>query len=407
MKREYIKDDITLGLVIDWKKIQKQLLELGIPSESVYIPSLPIESANYFVELSMRSVGKTTQYLLIGLLLYKEYGIRTEYVRTGPDMTTPKNIGHLYDTIIEFGYLPKIFGDKYNDIAYLAGQWHLIKRKEDGEILSRDPEECCHCHNLSAKHVDESKSSYNSPRGDWIILDEFIPVNGITPDGEFLRWSQLLKTIKRDRMSTKIIMCANTINKHNLYFKEMCIRRAVLDIKLGEHKIITTPKGTPVYVHFIGLNKAATDKRQVINNLYFGFDNPHLASIVGGAEWEISNYPHLPKADTLEERTKISRPYYFKFFDDILVLEFFKSSKLGNYAFLYEKTKPLDPEDDNRIYTLETKTDIRERFGFSRSDPLDNYIMYMYNTKQMYYATNEVGNIFDNYIKAYKQGGYT
>lgn len=402
----YINDDVTAGIVIDWKKIQKQLMALGIPEDDVYIPSLPIESANYFVELSMRSIGKTTQYLLIGLLLYKEYGIRTEYIRTRSEMTEKKNIDNLYNVIIQFGYLKKIFGGKWDSMTYLAGQWHLVRHGEDGEIEERDPEICCFCHNLSAKHVDNMKSSYNSPLGDWIVFDEFIPVNGITPEGEFLRFAQLLSTIKRMRKSTKIIMCANTINKHNSYFQEMNIRRSVQDLKIGESKVVTTPKGTPVYVHLIGLNKAITDKRQFINNLYFGFDNPHLTSVVGGAEWEISNYPHLPKEEIGEDRRKISKEYYFKFLDEVLTLQVCKSDLLGTYGFMFEKTKPI-PEDLNcRIYTLDTKTEKRERFGFSHGDPVDKFLIMLYDTKQMFFATNEVGNIFENFILSYKQGGY-
>lgn len=400
---KYINNDVTAGIVIDWKKIQKQLIALGIP-EDVYIPSLQIESANYFIELSMRSVGKTTQYLLIGLLLYKEYGIRTEYIRTRSEMTEKKNIDNLFNVIIQYGYLEKIFEGKWDSMTYLAGQWHFVKHDEKGEISERDPNICCYCHNLSAKHVDNMKSSYNSPLGDWVIFDEFIPVNGITPDGEFLRFAQLLSTIKRLRKSTKIIMCANTINKHNLYFQEMNIRRAILEMKTGEQKIVTTPKGTPVYVHLIGLNKAITDKRQYVNNLYFGFDNPHLTSIVGGAEWEISNYPHLPKKEETEERKKLSHTYFFKYMDDVISFEVYKSSVLGTYGFLYGKTTPIPDDYSGRIYTLDTKTDRRERYGFSHKDKIDNFIMMLYVTKQVFYATNEVGNLFEQFILNYKEG---
>lgn len=398
MKNKYINDDITAGIVIDWKLIQKKLLELGIPSGDVYIPSLPIESANYFVEMSMRSVGKTTQYLLIGLLLYKEYGVRTEYIRTRSEMTEKKNIDNLYNVVVEYGYIEKIFEGKYNGLTYLAGKWTLVKYDENNEIVDKDKDICCFCHNLSAKHVDTMKSSYNSPLGDWIIFDEFIPVNGITPDGEFLRFAQLLSTIKRMRKSTKIIMCANTINKHNSYFQEMNIRRIINDLKIGEEKVISTPKGTPVYVHLIGLNKAITDKRQFINNLYFGFDNPHLTSVVGGAEWEISNYPHLPKEAPEEIRETISKPYYFKYLDEVLVMEICVSSKLGMYAFMFEKTRPIPEDMDCRIYTLETKTEKRERYGVGDGDPIDKALLHFWNTKQMFFATNEVGNLWENYL---------
>lgn len=406
MKREYINNDVTAGIVIDWKKIQKELIALDIPDD-VYCPSLPIESANYFIELSERSTGKTTQYLLIGLLLYKEYGIRTEYIRTRSEMTEKKSISNLYNVIIEYGYLDKIFGGKWDSMTYLAGQWHLVKHNEDGEIVDRDQDICCFCHNLSAKHVDTMKSSYNSPLGDWIVFDEFIPVNGITPEGEFLRFIQLLSTIKRMRRSTKIILCANTINKHNTYFQEFNIRRETTSLKIGESKLVTTPKGTPVYVHLIGLNERITDKRQFINNLYFGFDNPHLTSVVGGAEWELSNYPHLPKKEIEETRRDISREYYFKFLDEVLTLKVCKSSVLGTYGFIHEKTTAIPEEDPCRIYTLETKTDKRERFGFSQGDLIDKFIVMLYDTKQMFYATNEVGNLFENFILQYKEGGYT
>ena len=404
--RKYINDDVTAGIVIDWKMIQKKLVALDIPDD-VYCPSLPIESANYFIELSERSTGKTTQYLLIGLLLYKEYGIRTEYIRTRSEMTEKKSISNLYNVIIEYGYLNKIFGGKWDSMTYLAGQWHLVKHNEDGEIVDRDPDICCFCHNLSAKHVDTMKSSYNSPKGDWIVFDEFIPVNGITPEGEFLRFIQLLSTIKRMRRSTKIILCANTINKHNTYFQEFNIRRETTSLKIGESKLVTTPKGTPVYVHLIGLNERITDKRQFINNLYFGFDNPHLTSVVGGAEWELSNYPHLPKEELGEERRDISHEYYFKFLDELLTLKVCKSSVLGTYGFIHEKTTPIPEEDPCRIYTLETKKDKRERFGFSQGDLIDKFIVMLYDTKQMFYATNEVGNLFENFILQYKEGGYT
>ena len=102
-KISYIDDDINKGIKVDWKKVHKEIKKLKIPTE-IYNPlyNTNMYDNSYFVELSERSIGKTTNWLLIGLVLYKLYGIQTQYLRQIETMITPKNCKDLYKTIIKF-----------------------------------------------------------------------------------------------------------------------------------------------------------------------------------------------------------------------------------------------------------------------------------------------------------------
>ena len=64
-------------------------------------------------------------------------------------------------------------------------------------------------------------------------------------------------------------------------------------------------------------------------------------------------------------------------------------------------------EENKKRKAGREKREKRERFGFSKGDKIDKLIAYLYDTKQTYYATNEVGNIFEQFLETYKEGGYT
>ena len=68
------------GKIIDWKMIFKEyrkLLRGAKVSDPIYDPTTaPVYDAKFFQLLSERSSGKTTGWLLIGMLLNKHYGKR-------------------------------------------------------------------------------------------------------------------------------------------------------------------------------------------------------------------------------------------------------------------------------------------------------------------------------------------
>ena len=190
-KIEYVENDINKGIKVDWKKVHKEIKKLKIPTE-IYNPlyNTNMYDNSYFVELSERSIGKTTNWLLIGLVLYKLYGIQTQYLRQIENMITPKNCKDLYETIIKFGYISKIFDDKYNSIEYKARRWTLLYRDDDGNVINKDTNYCTI--SLDIEHNEVYKSSYSTTTGDLIIFDEFIS-KYYRPD-EFIYFLDLIKT---------------------------------------------------------------------------------------------------------------------------------------------------------------------------------------------------------------------
>ena len=71
---KYINDNPEFGIQYDWKKIRKEFDKLQIPAD-VYDPTTaPLEKAKYFVETSERNIGKTTNWLLLGMVMNSMYG---------------------------------------------------------------------------------------------------------------------------------------------------------------------------------------------------------------------------------------------------------------------------------------------------------------------------------------------
>lgn len=405
-KIEYINDNELNGILIDWNFIYKEYLRIikqVCNSEeifqSIYLPKPPMNSATWFVDMSERSVGKTTNYIIIGLLLYKYYGIKTEYIRLKKDGIMPKNASQLFKTIRMFNYIEVIFREfGFNDVKMGARCWYLVHKDMNGKILEEDTEEFMHMHSLENAEVDNEKSVYNSPKGDWILLDEFIPVDGITTEQQFINLCQLHSTIRRQRLSTKTVLLANTINKYTHFFKELCISKDVQTLHMGEQTIATTNRGVRVWVHLIKFSEKISERR-ILNNLqFYGFDNPKLNSIIGGEEWETHNYPHLPIKKREEVRKcNLKKGVYFKVYDDYLAVEFWKSDVIGKYMFIRQQTNTPDPEK-SIIYTLETPTLKNEIYGLGIGRPIEKKIVSYYNQHRCYYNHNECGSQFEYYL---------
>ena len=113
------------GKIIDWKMIFKEyrkLLRGAKVSDPIYDPTTaPVYDAKFFQLLSERSSGKTTGWLLIGMLLNKYYGTITQYVRQNEDMVKPSIVGDIFRVIMQFKdgyYIKELTDGKYNTIYY-------------------------------------------------------------------------------------------------------------------------------------------------------------------------------------------------------------------------------------------------------------------------------------------------
>lgn len=386
MKKEFIDGKRNNGIIYDYPTIRKEFRKLKIPTEYYNPSKSPFDKCKWFINLSDRSTGKTTNWLLFGMTMNKLYGTVIQYVRQTNDMITPRNSKNLFDTILDNNYVSKLTDGKYNTIVYKAKRWYYAKSDENGEILEqKNTHFMCM---LSIDNAENYKSSYNAPYGDLIIFDEFI--GKYYYRNEFVRFNDLLKTIIRDRQSPIIVLLANTIDKNSQYFNELEIYNTVQNMKQGDSEIITSERGTNIYVEILesGVKKQKT--RSIVNTLFFGWKNPLISSITGD-DWAINNYPHIPQYNS----KIILKRYYLDFNNTLLALDIKSCDEIGIYVAVHRATRTYD---DSIIFTIGEidKNNKRFRFGFT---PSDKRLWELYKRNKFYYASNDIGSLIDNYVK--------
>lgn len=389
----YIENDKQKGIEYDFTKLNKLFKKLKVP-KNVYTPIyMPFQKSKWFVLLSERSRGKTTNLLLYGMIMYQEYGTQIQYIRQRKDHIAPKRAGELFKTILEFGYIEKITGGQYNSCIYKSKRWYFCLRDQDGNEIERDNNHFMYM--LSLDEADTYKSSYNAPFGDFIIYDEFLN-NRYYMQNEFVILTDLIKTIIRDRLSPLIILSANMVDKHSIYFNELDVYDDIQKLQSGENKIVTTPKGTNVYLEILSQGELTDKNKKASNRAFFGFKNPLLANITG-ENWAIDNYPHIIR----EEREVILNNRFIFFNNKLVKIEIVENERLGIHAILHWATNLYD---DSIIYTNEEITDKRYRFRFG-SSKLDRFIWSLHKQNLFFYASNDLGSFIDSYIKTVSRLG--
>ena len=113
------------GLVYDFKKIKAEYDKLGCPGEYRDPTECPLSTAKLFVDISDRSTGKTTNWILLGMCMYKLYGTNTIYIRQRDEMVAPKHTQNLFAVILEYDYISTLFDGLWNSITYKSRRWYL------------------------------------------------------------------------------------------------------------------------------------------------------------------------------------------------------------------------------------------------------------------------------------------
>ena len=387
MKLKYIQNKKELGILYDWNFIVKEFKKIVPVEWHGNINDIPFNKADYFVENSERSIGKTTKWLLLGMIMNKYYGTHIQYVRQILDMIMPKNM-KLFRTILDYGYIDKITEGEYNSVKYISRAYYYYNTETD--TIASEP--FCDC--LSIDNNDKYVSSYNAPTGDIIIFDEFIS-RKYYHQNEFVDFEDLVKTIIRDRQSPIIVMLANTIDIYNEYYKELEIYDYVQTMHMGQSEIITTEMGTRIY--FALLTGKNTDNKKRHNLQYFGFKNPRLNSIRGG-DWAIKSYPHIPKFLKNNRPQTLINNRYIAYNNILLHIEIVNNNSVP-CAFIYESTK-IYP--DSVVYTNTTPHTRNERYGYGYTNT-DRFIWTLKNRNLFFYANNTVGEKLRNYIRIITQ----
>lgn len=391
---KYIGNTADRGMQYDWHKIRKKMKDLSIPGEFYNPVSAPIEQAQWFVEVSERAVGKTTGWLLLGLVMYQLYGTVTIYVRSRKDMIAPKNAISLYHVIKSNGYISKITGDKWNTLIYDKRKWYLAYIDENGTIKDKDTTYCCRM--VSIDEAGNLKSNFNEPTGDLLIYDEFVPVSErFSVPNEFVQFVDLCSTVFRLRECPKIIMLANNVNKYNQYFNDLEIAERISEMQISENCIHTTSKGTKIYIEFIGAPKKYRTKKTTWNRLFAGFQKPELASITGESTWAVHCYQHIPVIEENEKLETIFSKVYILYQNKLVRLDIVFHEKLGLCIFAHWATKVYN---DSIIFTNEQMTDERYIYGIGKNTKIGKIIDKIILERKIYFSGNDVGAFVEGYF---------
>lgn len=393
MEIKYIDGDPSKGIAYDWKRIRKEYRKLKIPDKYYNPLRVDPERAGYCMALSDRIRGKTTETMLLGMIMHKLYGTIIHYIRNAKDQITPKNLKDLFHTLVENGYIEKITDGKYNSVDYYGKRWTYVYRDPDtGKIIEKCPRHFCFCAGLDES--DDLKSSYSCPRGDFIIFDEFIELGGYGYN-DFICFADIISTIFRERLCGMIYMLSNTIDINSPWFDEYCIRDEIEQMGQGESRYIESPDGSHIFFEILTPSKS--EQREKVNKRFFGFPNPKLSAITGRGTWATDSYPHIPPHKEDPPRI-LHNKLFLRHVGKLVKLQLVQTD-VGLCVYVRPATKTYM---DSRIFVSGDIHDSREIYGFGAAGSSLQLIWRLYRANRFYYATNADGNLIRSYIKAVK-----
>lgn len=388
VKIRYINNDPNLGIDYDWELIAKEYKKLGVPPEYDITEILPLgnEELKWYVLTSERSVGKTTNVLLIGMVMHKLYGTVMQLIRHHIDKASYYET--LFNTIIAYNkgqYIKKLTDGEYDTIKYHWKNFYYAKTEENGKLVKSTLPFCV---SLAADECYSLCSFYEAPLGDWIVLDECF--NETNRPEEFVHFIHLHKTIVRDRMSDKIILLGNNLDVNNIWYRQLMIHNKVRTMRKGQSKIVYTSEGMPIYVHF--MENRAPEKRKLFNKTHYGFPHPELNAITGNGNWNVRMYPQTCK---LENRETIARGIFFSYHDDLYMEMSYIKCDSGLFIEIHP-TREYTARDGEILFRLNYPTKPNERFfGY---DKLSKNILNMITNKHIVFSDNETGDLFQKFI---------
>lgn len=346
----------------------------------------PIKSipAQYRIVYGERSNGKTYGVLLDSIKEYYSKGHQFAYVRRWPDDIKTRKMQQLFESICANGEISKLSSGEWNGIKYQHGKFFLIATNGDDTVVDERP--FCYTFAISAMEHDKSIAYPGIHR---IVFDEFISRISYIPD-EFPLFMNLLSTLIRDRDDVEIWMLGNTVSKECPYFKEMGLKH-VFSQQPGTIDTYSYKKNDSELLIAVEYTKNLASKK---SDKYFIFDNPKMEMITGGA-WELAVYPHLFE----KYRPNQIMYTFFIFYRDTYLQCEWVEGRHGNFVFIHLKTTPLKNETD-LIYQIEPTNNPYSFVDITRPIfPVQKRIMEMITSERVCFQDNEIGEIFNDYLK--------
>lgn len=385
-------------IVYDWDLIKKEFDALKIPDE-VYHPDFEMIKRNaYQIGMSDRTVGKTTTWVLVGMIMNWIYGTIIQYVRATDDELTA-NSNKLVKVINEYDagrYIRQITKGEYNHIFYKDRAFWYCWIDEEGAIVKRAPEELIKC--LSIQHAEQYKSTYNAPKGDLIILDEFVSRQRHVSDDEPVDFLDLCCTIVRTRANGTVVLLGNTIANSSPYFDELEVRNVVKKMETGDSQEYETEAGTRLYIEKI-FSVAIAKKKEAVNKRLFGFSDPRLNSITGRGSVATRIHPHI---DMNEEYRTLNNQLFIDTDGDFLSVKICTSENIGPHIQVRFTSEKMINDNDVILSTKIVTDDRRYKWGLGNDKITKTLTKYVVNRKIFFYS-NAVGTAFFQYLDKVKR----
>lgn len=370
-----------------WEMITNLYKSLDVPKQWVWIPNL-LECDNY-VGVSDRSRGKTTNSVLLGLCAYKLFGWSTGYFRNTKEDGKKSNLETLAQVINQFGYVKKLF-PQYDRIVYhyQGGYWCMVNDETQDES---DP--------IMYKFIVDEYVSYlgrNEITCNIFIYDEFM--HDEYKADRFIHFLSLHKTISRERTDIFLIMISNTTNINHPFLKELGLNEAVKKTKRGQNKLVQLKGGTIIRFEMFGniVEEVANNTRQIVNNLYYGYDNPRISVITGqGNDWGTNAYEPIRYFD--DDRV-INNDIKIKYNLQCYSLTLVYNKTLG----LHINVKPYnDPiKEEHILYVDHTPQNQKQLFGFPR------FLRDLRDKQKVYYSDCYTGDDIQAFINTTRYCNY-
>lgn len=343
--------------------------------------------ALYRFIIGERSNGKTTNCLEKVVKNYKENKKQGALIRRWAEDFRSKRAETLFDDICTRGVIKDLFNGEWTDVFYISRKWYLCRYNEKGE---RECDATPFMYAFALTEMEHDKST-SFPNVTTIIFDEVVSRSGYLPD-EFVTFMNVLSTIIRQRDNVVIYMLGNTVNKFCPYFSEMGLYN-VKNMAQGKIDLYTYgDSGLTVAVEYcnpVGKSVKKSDK-------YFAFNNSRLSMIQSGS-WEIDIYPHSPCKFTPRD---ILTRYFIKFDDYVVECEIVLKDDML-FTFAHFKTTDLQERDSDIIFDL--KPNAKRNYFTNILKPttkLGKKIQYFFRTNRVFYASNDVGEVVNNYLKS-------
>lgn len=402
-KIKYYNGNKQQGIIYDWTKVIKMYRSLKCPVGFFDPTGIPYNRSKYNIIYSARGGGKTINVQLFGMCLNALYGAKMVYIRSNALQIAPKNVSNMFNVIKEFGYIYQITDGRWNSCILDKRHWYYCNVDDNGLITER-----CADWFMFMASIEEAgnlKSGWNEPRADFIIFDEFIPVDFSYLDDEFPRFCDLLSTICRQRLSCVITMLANNTDKESIYFHEFEIADRVKKMKLGdkfEFDVVNNVNPgwkTPCYIEWFNPDMTVLQKtiRSTINGLFFAFNNPRLSAITNEG-WQVKPRQHFPERSLQgsERVEEIISNLFILYHDHYVRLLIVMHPKLGVCCYVHN----FDPkylQDNSIILTLDDRYDNRYRYGLGIGN-LRTMLTWLCKENRIYFHSNDVASFWESYL---------